>query len=328
MNLQEPYVITPASQRIRRRSSRGYIIFGLSILCALLVIGTFIALFVIYFIRYRNTRSTLLSYPSFVCNNRPCGCPNLNNIKSFIPKIVGGEEASPYIYPWLVTLTDRHLTDPFCAGFIISSNVILTAAHCLNDRNSNYVQILSKIHDLRDFHGDRHDIDQWIIHPEYRINDSMHLNDIALIKIQKSFSKDLQPCCLPKTQSNVYPQAKTEAVVSGWGKIIAKPNIRNSPILQHVVMPIVDPKNSKCRQSITDTQRQICAGYDNLPIDACSGDSGAPLLVVEHNNNQGYFVAAGIVSYGNRQCDASISSGVYTRISFYLDWIHKTLTYF
>jgi trypsin len=327
MQLQQPYVITPVSERIRRQSTRRYMIISLSILFALLIIGTFITLFVIYFLRYQNTLSSLLSYPNFVCNNRSCGCPNSNKIKNFISKIVGGEETSPYLYPWLVVLTDRHRTEPFCAGFIISSNVILTAAHCLNDRNPNQVQILARIHDLREFHGDRYDIDQWIIHPEYRIDDSMHLNDLALIKIQTSFAKDLQPCCLPKSQSNIYPPAKTEAVVSGWGKVLAKPNSRSSPVLQHVVMPIVDHRNIKCRQSITDTRRQVCAGYENLPIDACSGDSGAPLIVAERNNNQGYFVAAGIVSYGNKQCDASISSGVYTRISFYLDWISETLAY-
>ena len=309
-----------------RRMSRRLIIIILSILVSLLIIGTFITLFIIYFIRYRNTLSTLLSYPEFVCNNRPCGCPNLKNEKHFLTKIVGGDEASPFIYPWLVTLTDRSRTDPFCAGFIISSNVLLTAAHCLTGRYANRVQILGKIHDLRDFHGHRHDIDQWIIHPQYRINDSMHLNDIALIKIKTVFSKDLRPVCLPKTKSNLYPPPKTEAIISGWGKVSTKPNSRNSPVLQHVVLPIVNEKNLKCRQSITDSSRQICAGYDNLPIDACSGDSGAPLLVVEYENNEGYFVAAGIVSYGNKQCDASLSSGIYTRISYYLDWISSTLT--
>ncbi|CAF1086511.1 unnamed protein product [Adineta steineri] len=318
-----------STQRSRNDSVRRCMIISLSILCSLLIIGTFITLFVIYFIRYRTSVSSLLSYPNFVCNQRPCGCPNSDSVVSFIPKIVGGQDASPYIYPWLVALTDRDRTNPFCTGFIISSNTILTAAHCLNNRNFYHLQILAKIHDFREFQGDRYDIEQWIIHPEYRMNDSMHLNDIALIKIQKSFSKDLHPCCLPSIKSNVYPQAKTEAIVSGWGKVLAKPNSRNSPVLQHVVMPIVDYKNLKCQQSIADTNRQICAGYDNLSIDACSGDSGAPLLIVEHddNNNEGYFVAAGIVSYGNRQCDASISSGVYTRISFYLDWIHETLTY-
>lgn len=313
------------SQRTGRHSLHRYTIYILSGLCALLIIGTFIALFIVYFLRSRNTGSSLLSYPNFVCNQRPCGCPNLNSVKSFIPKIVGGNDASPYIYPWLVGLADRQRTDLFCAGFIISSNVILTAAHCLTRRYAQQIQILSKIHDLRDFQGDRHEIENWIIHPEYRINDSMHLNDIALIQIKQTFAKDLQPCCLPTTQSGIYPQAKREAVLSGWGKVLVEPSSRNAPILQHIVLPIVDPRDVKCRQSIADTRRQLCAGYDSLPVDACSGDSGAPLLIVEHENDQGYFVAAGIVSYGNSQCDTSISSGVYTRISFYLDWISTAL---
>lgn len=306
----------------RNISRRCILIFSFN---SLLIIAIFIALFVIFYIRYQNTQSTLLLYPDFVCNDHACGCPNWNTKESLISKIVGGEDAPPYLYPWLVALTDQHRTDPFCGGFIVSSNFILTAAHCLNDRNSNQVQILARIHDLRDFQGERHDIDQWIIHPEYRIDDRMHLNDIALIKIRTSFANDLRPCCLPKKSSNSYPRAKTEAIVSGWGKVSAKPINQNSPILQHVVMPIVGHKNLKCRQSITDSNRQLCAGYENLSIDSCSGDSGAPLIVVEHENNEGYFVAAGIVSYGNKQCDASISSGVYTRVSFYLDWISQIL---
>jgi secreted trypsin-like serine protease len=62
-------------------------------------------------------------------------------------------------------------------------------------------------------------------------------------------------------------------------------------------------------------------------MDTCFGDSGGPLLVVEYDErNQGHFVASGIVSYGNRQCDASISSGVYTRVGFYLPWIQSILS--
>ncbi|CAF3607538.1 unnamed protein product [Rotaria sp. Silwood1] len=326
MQQQEPSGIIQYLQKIQRKSLYRYISIGLSSLSALLIIAALISLIIIYFIHHRNnTISSILSYPNVICKQHSCGCPNSNNTTLFIPKIVGGEPASPYIYPWLVSLTERNRIDPFCAGFIISSNIILTAAHCLNNRKYNRIQILSKIHDLREFKGDRHDIDKWIIHSEYKVNDSTHLNDIALIKIKKTFAKDLQPCCLPKKKSNNYPRAKTQAIISGWGKTISKPNSQNSPILQHVVIPIVDHKNMKCKQSIADKSRQLCAGYDSLSIDACSGDSGAPLIVIEHDDNQEYFVAAGIVSYGNKQCDASISPGIYTRISFYLEWIQKGL---
>ncbi|CAF2509412.1 unnamed protein product [Rotaria sp. Silwood2] len=335
MYLEQPYGVPqqpPPLKVVRRMNIRQnisfrYCLFCICGLCGLLITGTLIALFVYFIIRHRNTISSILSYPNFVCSQHLCGCPNYNYEKSFISRIVGGKDAVPFTYPWLVTLTDRYTIDPFCAGFIISSNAILTAAHCLSGRNPNQIQILARVHDLRQFNGDRYDIDKWFIYPEYQYNDSMHINDIALIKIKQFFASDLRPCCLPTIQSSIYPRAKTAAVASGWGKLVAKPNNRNSPILQQVVMPIVDEKNIKCRQSIVDINRQLCAGYNSLSIDTCSGDSGSPLLIVEYNDKkQGHFVATGIVSYGNRQCDASVSSGIYTRVGFYLSWIHNTLS--
>jgi secreted trypsin-like serine protease len=312
---------------LQRNTSFRYFLFCVFGLCGLLIIAALISIFVIYFVRNRDTFSTVSSYPDFVCGQRPCGCPNFNRGTSFIARIVGGEETSPYTYPWLVALVDQYTTDPFCAGFIISPNTILTAAHCLNGRNLNQVHILARVHDLRRFNGDRYLIDRWLIHPEYRFNDSIHLNDIAIIKIRQSFAYNVQPCCLPATQASIYPRGQTTAVVSGWGKLDAKPNSRNSPTLQHVAIPIVDEKNVKCRESIVDMNRQLCAGYDRLRIDTCAGDSGGPLLVVEYNDQkQGHFVAAGIVSYGNVQCDSSVSSGVYTRVGFYLPWIQSTLS--
>lgn len=297
-------------------------------LCALLVLAGIIIALVFYFLRNRDVISSALSYPDFMCNQRPCGCPSLNYRRPISTRIVGGNEAEPYAYPWLVALTTRSSTEPFCAGFIISPNTILTAAHCLFGRYPSEIQILAKLHDVRQFYGDRHEVDRWFLHPEYRFNDSMHLNDIALLKVQRPFSSDLQPCCLPPDSSYMYPRASTTAVVGGWGKVAVQPNTRSPTTLQHVVMPIVDHRNNKCRQTIIDPTRQLCAGYDRLPIDTCSGDSGAPLLVVEQDDRQyGHFVAAGIVSYGNRQCDASISSGVYTRVSFYLPWIRSLLPY-
>ena len=300
--------------------------FCLCGLCALLVLAGIIIFLVFYFLRNRDGISSVLSYPDFECYQRPCGCPSVTNGRQISSRIVGGKEAEPFTYPWLVGLTNRFSTEPFCAGFIVSPNTILTAAHCLYGRFPNEIQILAKLHDIRQFYGDRHDVDRWFIHPEYRFNDSMHLNDIAVLKIQRTFAPNLQPCCLPPDSSYAYPRLSATAVVGGWGKLAAQPNNRNAATLQHVVMPIVDPQNIKCRQTIIDPTRQLCAGYDRLSIDTCAGDSGAPLLVVERDDRRnGHFVAAGIVSYGNRQCDSSISSGVYTRVSFYLPWIRTIL---
>lgn len=49
--------------------------------------------------------------------------------KKPLARIVGGENASPQEFPWLVSIT--RLGGHFCGGTILNSNFILTAAHCL-----------------------------------------------------------------------------------------------------------------------------------------------------------------------------------------------------
>lgn len=301
----------------------GFVLCGI---CALLIIAAIIIVTIVLVVRNRDVVSSVLNYPEFICSQRPCGCPSYLYGRPFASKIVGGADAPPFTYPWLVALTDRSRTEPFCSGSIVSSRYVLTAAHCIAGRNPIDIQILSRLHDIRQFSGDRHEIESIFIHPQYRSNDSRYLNDIALIRIRSSFAGDLQPICLPSSQSFLYPTGRIPAVVGGWGRISPQGSTRNSPILQHVVLPIVDSSNSRCRQTIIDPLRQLCAGYDRLRIDTCAGDSGAPLLVVERTSrDQGNFIAAGIVSYGNQQCDSSVSSGVYTRVSSYLPWIQSIM---
>ena len=56
-----------------------------------------------------------------------------------------------------------------------------------------------------------------------------------------------------------------------------------------------------------------------LLTDSCSGDSGGPLMA---RTDKWYLT--GLVSFGTNECDSSLP-GVYTRVSFFLDWILETL---
>ena len=56
--------------------------------------------------------------------------------------------------------------------------------------------------------------------------------------------------------------------------------------------------------------------------DSCAGDSGGPLMV--QSDEEGPMYLRGIVSFGKRKCNTGFP-GVYTDISYYIDWIKENL---
>merc|ERR1712080_758527 len=77
---------------------------------------------------------------------------------------------------------------------------------------------------------------------------------------------------------------------------------------------------NRTNKKIHLTDRQLCAGNDQA--DACSGDSGGPLLVL---NTGGRWTVAGIVSFGPSSCGRQVP-GVYTKVGSYLDWIEEQIS--
>ena len=65
----------------------------------------------------------------------------------------------------------------------------------------------------------------------------------------------------------------------------------------------------------------ICAGYRGIGgKDACTGDSGGP-LICKHGNKA---VLVGVVSWG-RRCAEPNHPGVYSRVTHVLDWIRNNM---
>jgi secreted trypsin-like serine protease len=60
-----------------------------------------------------------------------------------------------------------------------------------------------------------------------------------------------------------------------------------------VSVPITN--NKGCKERVTVSAKQVCAGYDQGGKDSCQGDSGGPLVV---DNGHGLYELVGIVSFG------------------------------
>lgn len=68
------------------------------------------------------------------------------------------------------------------------------------------------------------------------------------------------------------------------------------------------------------SESQYCAYDPKFKGDACRGDSGGPLQVFRAGSPLPSIV--GIVSYGRSKCPSE-APDVYTKVSYYLDWIQS-----
>jgi len=124
-----------------------------------------------------------------------------------------------------------------------------------------------------------------------------------------------------------YFASDRQVVVTGWG---ATKSTSRSQNLLETSLPLVT--NELCTEIIRDrigTQiwhKQICAGGE-ANVDSCAGDSGGPLQAFgKYNGTSVRMIQYGVVSYGSRACGTEGIPGVYTRVTYYMDWILDTMT--
>jgi secreted trypsin-like serine protease len=78
-----------------------------------------------------------------------------------------------------------------------------------------------------------------------------------------------------------------------------------------------------CNQAYGRTilnETQIC-GQSAMGHDSCQGDSGGPAMIYE----DGAWYLAGIVSTGPENCGQEERPGIYTRVSYFIEWINQKI---
>ncbi|KAM8956786.1 coagulation factor XII [Lycaon pictus] len=269
------------------------------------------------------TREQPAAVPSSRCGQR------LRKRLSSLSRVVGGLVALPGAHPYIAALYWRH---SFCAGSLIASCWVLTAAHCLQDRPApgELTVVLGQ-----DRHNRSCEQCQTLAVRAYRLHESFspvtYQHDLALLRLQETAdgrcalpSPFVQPVCLPSGAARP-AEAQAEAAlceVAGWGHLFEGAG-EYSSFLQEAQVPLIPPQRCSAPEvhGASFIPGMLCAGFLEGGTDACQGDSGGP-LVCEEEASERQLILRGIISWGSG-CGDRYKPGVYTDVASYVTWIQE-----
>lgn len=227
-------------------------------------------------------------------------------------RIIGGEQGSER-YPWMVSIQRG---SHFCGGVLIAKDWVLTAAHCLDDKVADELNLYIGLESLSfPTSGDIRKADWFVLHPDY--NDRLYYSDLAIIKLDKSATKE--PINILSRDDTLALQQNEQLRILGWGVTDSGATTR---ILQQVDVSF--QRDSVCNStypinSISDYwDKSFCAGEVSGGKDSCQGDSGGPILVKANDE----WALTGLVSWGDGCAEPGLY-GVYTEVSALGDWIEQ-----
>ena len=223
--------------------------------------------------------------------------------------VVGGRDAAPDAHPFFVQM------ERGCGASLLTSDTIITAAHCLYTENQSQVVYIGAYNAGA---GLKRLVTSVGFHPGY--NRETHENDLAILKLDAAVTT-IAPVEL-NTNPDL-PEIGFPLTVLGMGTVDAVTKQVATILQQGTVWALEDKEcNNAYGEAYTSgtvesPSPMLCAGWEGGEVDACHGDSGGPLL---GDNN----VLMGVVSAG-QGCGEVGKPGVYARIQPALEWIESQI---
>jgi secreted trypsin-like serine protease len=232
-------------------------------------------------------------------------------------KIMGGTFAKAGDNPWQVALV---LSGPpnaprqlFCGGSTIGSNIVITAAHCVDQGTPPGAvdAIVGATSLTKD--GKRVRVRSIWIDPDYgKVQERAH--DVAILQLTEDVSVLAPAIELARPSDDASLKEGLPVRVTGWGA----PSAGGGAVrdLRTVNLEIIS--TDRCNDPVIYDglvgASMVCAGWPKGGRNSCQGDSGGPMTSVIDGKRR----LLGIVSWG-RDCGLPDKYGVYARVPV-LDW--------
>ncbi|XP_033254217.1 trypsin zeta [Drosophila miranda] len=199
------------------------------------------------------------------------------------PRIVGGYVTDVSQTPYQISLRYKGTTTPTnpfrhrCGGSIISSTMVVTAAHCIIGTVASQFKVVAGTNLLSGTDGIIVSVSKIIMHEEY-FSGAAYNNDIALLIVDPPLPINNFTIKAIELASEP-PLAGAVSKISGWGTTSSGGVASN--VLLAVDVPIVS--NEDCNKDYEDfgddtyqiTPAMLCAGVRGVGgKDACQGDWG------------------------------------------------------
>ncbi|XP_061721572.1 CLIP domain-containing serine protease HP8-like [Cydia pomonella] len=251
-------------------------------------------------------------------------------------RIFGGQVAGLEELPWLARIKYllRSKEIYACHASLITDRFLITAAHCVVDQQIIDVRLgdWDAETEIDCIQEDCNDppvdvkVDAKFIHPSY--HRQTLVGDIALLRLAHpvNFTEFIRPVCLPTTEyiARIDYDPDSEYLTGGWGKTEFETRSAIKRKIRLTAVPIPTCRAAIRRMSDQLAASSICAG-GRKGEDSCSGDSGSSLVRLASENRRFNWFLFGVTSFGSSKCGSEGIPGIYSRVTYYMDWILSIL---